>query len=49
MKKLMEKLLAMSAGVALMAVITAAGIPSMGGVHQPTEPANLNDVVKNHR
>ena len=49
MKKVMEKLLAMTSGVALMAVITAAGVPSWGGIHQAKEPANLNEVIKNHR
>ncbi len=49
MKKVMEKLLAMTSGVALMAVITAAGIPSLSGLNQPAEPANLNEVIKNHR
>jgi len=49
MKKVMEKLLAMTSGLALMAVITSAGIPSIGGVYQPAEPANLNEVIKNHR
>ena len=49
MKKVMEKLLAMTSGVVLMAVITAAGIPSFGGTFQAKEPANLNKVIKNHR
>lgn len=49
MKKIMEKLFTMSAGIAMMAVVFAADIPSWGGLHQAKEPANLNAVIKNHR
>ena len=49
MKKIMEKLFTMSAGIAMMAVVFAADIPSWGGLHQPAEPANLKEVVENHK
>ena len=49
MKNFMAKLMKLTAGVALMAVAFAAEIPSVAGMHQPKEPANLKEVIRNHR
>ena len=49
MKNLIFKLMNATASVALMAVVFAADIPSVAGMNQPKEPANLKEVVKNHR
>lgn len=49
MRAILGKIIAFTANVALMAVVFAADIPSMGGLHQPKEPANIEAVVKNHK
>ena len=49
MKNLITKLVNATAGVALMAVVFAAEIPSICMMHQPKEPANLKEVIENHR
>lgn len=45
MKKLINKLLAASADLALETLITAAGLASVGGIYQPIAPKNLQKVA----
>ena len=45
--KLSEKMLEKAAKLALHTAKLAAGIPSLGGIHQPKEPENLWKVVAN--
>ena len=49
MKNLMFKLMSYASGVALMAAVFAAEIPSFSGMHQPKEPSNLHDVWQKRR
>ncbi len=49
MKNLMLKLMSYTSGIALMAAVFAAEIPSMGGLHQPKEPATLHQVLQKRR
>ena len=49
MKNFIFKLMSYTSGIALMAAVFAAEIPSMGGLHQPKEPANLYDVLQKRK
>ncbi len=43
--KLFDKILSASADLALEALLTAAGLASMGGSYQPEEPKDLHEVA----
>lgn len=47
-KKITDKLLSMTADVALETAIAAAGLPSAGGTYQHKEPVGLQEMVQNH-
>lgn len=49
MKSLMVKLLSYTSGIALMAAVFAAEIPSIAGMHQPKQPANLQEVLRSRK
>lgn len=49
MKKLINKLLAVSADLALETLVAAAGLASVGGIYQPKAPKNLQKVVTKHK
>lgn len=49
MKNLMIKLMSYTSGIALMAAVFAAEIPSFSFMHQPKEPANLHQVLQKRR
>ena len=49
MKNLMVKLLSFTSGIAMMAVVFAAELPSFSGLNQPKEPANLQEVLQNRK
>lgn len=49
MKKVTNKVLSMTADVALEALLAAAGLASVGGAYQPAEPKNLKKVAENHK
>lgn len=49
MKNLMLKLMSYTSGIALMAAVFAAEIPSISCMHQPKEPANLHQVLQKRR
>lgn len=49
MKKGTKRILSISADIALKTALAASGLASVGGLHQPKEPANFKEVVEKHR
>ncbi len=47
MKKITNKILSMTADLALETVLAAAGLASAAGTYQPEEPKNLKEFLKN--
>lgn len=45
MKKISDRILSLSANIALRSAVVAAGLASMGGLHQPKEPENLMQIA----
>lgn len=48
MKKRLDKVLAITADIALKTASVASGLASAGGLHQAKEPGNLKIVVERH-
>jgi len=45
MNKVMAKILAATANLAVFALLVSSGLPSFCGAYQPKMPANLNEVA----
>lgn len=48
MKKITDKLLSLTADIALEAMLAASGLASVAGTYQPKEPKELKKVAESH-